>query len=99
MKTKIKIILWYLFIFITGINNAFSASGTIDGNAGVLNWVVEVDWKSWLERIRKWDLHLEDFPNIIHSMINTFIWIAGTVSVVFVIIWAYKVLFGSFWWV
>lgn len=47
------------------------------------------------EDIRKGDIHLEDIPTVIQSAINFFMGIAGTIAVIFVIIWAYKILFGS----
>lgn len=51
----------------------------------------------WLEndKIRNGDIHIDDIPLVIKSAINFFLGIAGTVAVVFVIIWAYKILFGS----
>ena len=45
--------------------------------------------------IRTWDIHLDDIPNMITSAINFFMWIAWTIAIIFVIIWAYKILFGS----
>ena len=87
----LKIILLYFIVSITSINKIFA-----DENTGLLKWIIEKDWVSWQERIRKWDIHLDDIPNVIHWMINIFIGIAWTVSVVFVIIGAYKILFGAF---
>jgi len=46
-------------------------------------------------RLRKWDVHLDDIPNAIRSAIDFFMGIAGTISVIFIIIGAYKILFGS----
>lgn len=46
-------------------------------------------------QIREWDIHIDDIPGIISSLINFFLGIAGTISVIFVIIGAYKILFGS----
>ena len=92
---NLKFLIAYFIITITSFNRVFA-----EENTGLLNWIIEkeVDWKkmSGVERIRTWEIHLDDIPNVIHSLINTFIWIAWTVSVVFVIVWAYKVLFGSF---
>ncbi len=47
------------------------------------------------KQIREWDFHLEDIAPIINSMINVFLSLAWTISVIFVIIGAYKMLFGS----
>ncbi len=51
----------------------------------------------WLKNkdIKNWDIHLDDIPGVLQSAINFFMGIAGTVAVIFVIIWAYKILFGS----
>lgn len=51
----------------------------------------------WLsnDKIRNGDINIDDIPLVIKSAINFFLGIAGTVAVVFVIIWAYKILFGS----
>lgn len=46
-------------------------------------------------KIRNWDFHTEDIWNIIREFIDYFIWIAWTISVIFIIIWAYQMLFGS----
>lgn len=44
---------------------------------------------------RTWDIHLENIPCLIQWAINFFLGIAGTIAIIFVIIWAYKILFGS----
>ena len=45
--------------------------------------------------LRNWDINLGDIPNIIRWAIDFFITIAWTVAIIFIIIWAYKILFGS----
>lgn len=55
-------------------------------------WVL---WNISEEKIRTGDIHTDDIPNIIVDAINFFMSIAGTIAVIFVIIWAYKILFGS----
>lgn len=47
------------------------------------------------ERIRNWDIHMDDISTIIRDLIDYFIAIAWTISVIFIIIWAYQILFGS----
>ena len=51
----------------------------------------------WLEneQIRKGEISLDDIPRVLQSAIDFFMWIAGTIAVIFVIIWAYKILFWS----
>jgi hypothetical protein len=57
------------------------------------NWLLWWIWST--SRIREWDLHTEDIPKVIKYLIDTFLGIAWTVAVLFVIVWAYKLLFGS----
>lgn len=44
-------------------------------------------------RLREGKVHLTDIPGMIQSMINFFMGIAGTISVIFIVIGAYKILF------
>jgi len=48
-------------------------------------------WK----KLREWTVWFWDIPWMITYAIDFFMWIAATVSVIFIIIWAYKILFGS----
>ena len=45
--------------------------------------------------IRNWNIHTEHIPWIIKWLIDFWIWIAWTVAVIFIIIWAYQVLLWS----
>lgn len=47
------------------------------------------------EAIRTWDIHLDDITVILKSAIDFFMWIAWTIAIIFIIIWAYKILFWS----
>lgn len=47
------------------------------------------------EKIRNWDIHIDDIWPLIKDFIDYFIWIAWTIAVIFIIIWAYQILFGS----
>lgn len=51
----------------------------------------------WIDesKLRKGDVHLDDIPKAIRAAIDFFMSIAGTVAVIFIIIGAYKILFGS----
>ena len=46
-------------------------------------------------RLRDGDVHIDDIPVAIWSAIDFFMSIAWTIAVIFVIIWAYKILFWS----
>ncbi len=83
MKKSIQLYLASTITLITQVQEIFAE------NKGLLDWAKDH------EQIRKWEFHLEDIAPIINSMINTFLWIAWTVAVIFVIIGAYKLLFGS----
>lgn len=81
-KIIVKLLITLSFIFY------FSSFDYVLADAWVLWW----DWITE-EKIRKWDIHTDDIPNIIKWAINFFMWIAWTIAVVFVIIWAYQILF------
>lgn len=67
-------------------------------DGGVL-WDFASQRKTWekdtVTAIRKWDIHIDDIPNILVGAIDFFLQIAGTVAIIFIIVWAYKILFGS----
>lgn len=46
-------------------------------------------------KIRNWDITINDIPNMVVYATNFMIWIAWTIAVIFIIVWAYKYLFGS----
>jgi hypothetical protein len=52
-------------------------------------------WDDTEKALRTWDVHIEDIPIILKSAINFFMGIAGTIAIIFIIVWAYKILFGS----
>lgn len=52
-------------------------------------------WGLDKDDIRRWDIHTDDIPWIIQWAIDFFINIAWSVAVIFIIIWAYQILFGS----
>lgn len=60
--------------------------------AAVDGWVF---WDDQWEKIKSWDIWFEDIPVFITNAIDFLMWIAATVAIIFIIIWAYKILFGS----
>lgn len=46
-------------------------------------------------QLRRWEVDLDDIPTAIKSLIDFFLGIAATISVIFIIVWAYKILFWS----
>jgi RsiW-degrading membrane proteinase PrsW (M82 family) len=78
---KLKIYTWLLLLLINKI--------TFASDWGIF-------WKNMWDKLKKWDkITLGDIPNMIKNMIEFFISIAWTIAVIFVIVWAYKILFGS----
>ena len=75
-----KKILPYIILYITLTQSIFAA----DNILGLDN-----------NDLRKWEVWLDDIPVAIKSAIDFFLSIAGTISVIFIIIGAYKILFGS----
>lgn len=54
-------------------------------------------WFLWVSetKIKNWDFTLSDIPNIISNATWFFMWLAWTVAVLVIIVWAYKYLFWS----
>lgn len=46
-------------------------------------------------RLRKGDVHIDDIPNAIRSMIDFLMGIAGTIAVIMIVIGSYKILYGG----
>ncbi len=80
MKKILYIIIWYIL----SIEIIFAES----------LWIFEWTWKSNTD-IREGNIHMEDIPKIIRGAIDLLLEIAWTISIIFIIIWAYKILFGS----
>lgn len=78
---------WYLL----SINLTFADGGILwDFASDRAEWETDTE-----TALRNWDIHIEDIPNILKLAIDFFITIAWTVAIIFIIIWAYKILFGS----
>ena len=58
------------------------------------DWWFLWNWTVW-NKLRNWSIWFSDIPWMITYAIDFFMWIAATISVIFIIIWAYKILFGS----
>lgn len=71
----------------------FSSLQTALADVGVLQWLWT--WDQAEEKIRKGDIHVDDIPAILQWAINFFMYFAGTISLIFIIVGAYKILFGS----
>lgn len=60
-------------------------------DAWVLSWI----WENAQTKIREGNIHIGDIPKIIVGAIDFFMGFAATISLIFIIIWAYQMLFGS----
>ena len=70
-------------------------------DAGILGWGgIWGDAETCITaaELKNGDMHLDDFPCIVNGMINIFMGFAATLAVIFVIVWAYQILFGSLEW-
>lgn len=47
------------------------------------------------EALRNGDIHTDDIPTMIKNMVDFLMTIAGTIAVIFVILWAYQVIFKA----
>mgnify|MGYP003416656972 FL=1 len=64
------------------------------GDAGVLEGL----WEGAVEKIRNWDIHSEDIPQILKWATDYLMGFAATIAIIFIIIWAYKIAFGPLLW-
>lgn len=68
--------------------------------AKVYAWNADT-WIFWecatKENIRNWEIDIDTIPCLLDSWIDYLMGIAWTISVIFIIIWAYQMLFGSMW--
>ncbi|MDD3645775.1 MAG: pilin [Candidatus Gracilibacteria bacterium] len=80
MKTIIKSGLGLSLLFITKVSLAVDG-GVFGDNVG--------------DKLRTGDVHLSDIPQMIRNAIDFLMGFAGTIAIIFVIIGAYKILFGS----
>ncbi len=55
-------------------------------------WIL---WYKTVEDIRNWNIHLNDLPNMVRYAIDIFLALVWTISLIFIIVWAYQIIFGS----
>lgn len=79
----------YLLIFLLILN----AEKTFAANSWIFWGCLEAT------DIRNGNFEVENIACTIDNAINFFMWIAGTIAVIFIIIWAYQMVFSSLtWW-
>jgi len=61
-------------------------------DAWILLWL---QWTWVTKKIREWDIHADDIPKILSSAVDYLMSFAATISIIFIIIWAYKLALWS----
>ena len=85
MIKKIKYITYSILWYLLSFDLLLADNGA--------NWIF---WdKINKKNVKRWDIHLEDIPIILRNIIDILLEIAWTISLIFIIIWAYKIIFGS----
>lgn len=80
MKNIVLAFLWFVLMWLNKVSVAANDGGVL--------WLKKDD-------IRKWEIHTDDIPQIITNAIDFLMWFAWLIAIIFIIIWAYKILFGS----
>ncbi|MDD3145516.1 MAG: pilin [Candidatus Gracilibacteria bacterium] len=75
---------FYIIALISSYSNAFATN-----DAGILGNSISQD------DLKKGNVHIDDIPKVIRGAIDFGMSIAGTIAVIFIIIGAYQILFGS----
>ncbi len=84
MKNTFYTIIWIIF---------FTKSKIALADQWGILW--EFSWDETNEKLRSWNITTEDIPKMLTNMIDFGINIAWTIAIIFIIIWAYKLLFGA----
>lgn len=87
MRNQSIKVLYIIIWLILSVNLAFAD--------GWILWNFKWDSTTTEKALRLWDIHTDDVPNILRWAIDFMMTIAWTVAIIFIIIWAYKILFGS----
>mgnify|MGYP003420489174 CR=1 FL=1 len=91
-----KKIKYLMFFTLTLIYNSTFADGWI------FTWISWVTW-SWasqadVAKLRNWNFTIDDVPKVIMIVTQYLMWIAWTISVIFIILWAYQMMVWSLNW-
>lgn len=57
-------------------------------------------WVFWISawKLRRWEIHVDDIPWMIKWIINFLLSLSWTIAIIFIILWAYKILFSELQW-
>jgi hypothetical protein len=82
-----KKIFYTMIALFTGFQVALAADSWIFATSGVTG-----------DDLKNWNIHIDNIPNMIRWVIDFLLWVAGTIAIIFVIVWAYQILFWSLSW-
>lgn len=87
MLQKIKYLFYTLMWFLINIELLFAA---------------DAEWIFWntvtKENVRSWNIHIDDIPKILRNGIDLLLWVAWTITIILIIVWAYKIVFWAMTW-
>lgn len=86
-KNAFYVLIWFLIKF----ELLFAASA---------GWIMWEEDKTWIskEDVRSWNLHIDDIPVILRNIIDLLLWVAWTITIILIIIWGYKIVYGAATW-
>ena len=93
-----KKIKYLMFFALTWVYNFTFADGWI------FSWIAWPDssWKAQpakdVQKLKNWNFSIDDIPNILQLVTNYLMWLAWTISVIFIILWAYQMMMWSISW-
>ena len=93
MKKTLRLLYYSIIWFIVNFEIFFSTFAW-EENAGWIFWNTGSTLLT-KENVRRWEIHMSNIPLILKSTIDLLLEISGTIAIIFIIIWAYKILFGS----
>lgn len=89
MIKYIRAFFWNLIIINTSLAN----------DAWIFNWGSwEINWQTIVSKLREWNITTDDIPRLISNATDYLMWIAWTIAIIFIIIWAYKIALWSLEW-
>lgn len=93
---KIKSLIFFIIWFIS--QTAFAASW----DAWMFTWISWIEWEAGVaadvKKIKTGDFTVDDIPVILKLVTDYLMWFAGTISVIFIILWAYQIMMWWFKW-
>lgn len=67
-------------------------------HANIYAWDAWILWWISQTKIRDGDIHTDDIPKILTYAVDFLMWFAGTIAIIFIIVWAYKIALWTLEW-